>query len=119
MHLLQIYKLFPFREDLEEFMSQSFWTDWPKSHSLQPEADNPLKGTVLDEVEVDPQQWLLAIHLTVSWPDRCSTDFIARELEIDAPTALIVQDKVNRALALQPEFYTQLAKTLGSCARCG
>jgi len=99
MHLLQIYKLFPFREDLEEFV--------------------PLAGTLLDEKEVEPQQWLLALHLAVTWPERCDASLIMREIETDAHTAHTVLEKVKNALSQNSDFYTQLVKSLGSCMHCG
>lgn len=119
MHLLQIYKLFPFREDLEEFMEEAVWSDWPKDSFPRPDSSNPLEGLLLADPDIEPQQWLLALHLIITWPDRSDPTFIMRELEIDSPTAHTVIKKVKEALTIYPDFYSRLAKSLGACTRCG
>ncbi len=119
MHLLQIFKQFPFREDIEELIQENIWTNWPADAPVQPDPSDPLGGTLLAEPEVEPQQWLLALHLIITWPDRIDTSMLMRDLDIDGPTAQKVLFKVKDAVATHTELYTRLAKSLTSCVRCG
>ena len=118
MHLLQIYKMFPFQEDLEDFMDEVIWPAWSGQEPPQ-RGERPLQNTLLAEPDMDPQMWLMALHLFVSFPDRTDPALLVRELNIEGPTAHRVLEKTRQALAASPDFYTRLSKSLGACMRCG
>lgn len=119
MHLLQIYKLFPFEEDLEEYMDEVIWQDWDPEKTPQRGSGSALENTLLAEPDLDPQQWLLALHLMFTWPDRSDAALLMRELNVDAATAQKAHVLVKEALAESPDFYARLTRSLGSCVRCG
>jgi hypothetical protein len=119
MHLLQIYKLFPFQEDIEEFMDEAIWPDWPSADPMQRGDQGPLDKTLLVQPDLDPQQWLLALHLIFTWPDRSDAALLMKELDLDAATAQRVHAQAKTALETHGNFYARLVKSLGSCVRCG